>query len=296
VPWPTVSVQSAPQLMPAGDDVTVPRRCRPAHGQGYVLSAKVAVTDAAAVIATTQVPVPEQPAPLQPVNVEPPDGVAVSVTEVPWPKLAEQVAPQVMPAGDEVTVPAPVPALVTASVYVLSVKVAVTVVAAVTVTAQVPVPEQPPPLQPVNVEPATGVAVSVTDGAVTDHGGAVGAARDARRDDVTVPVPVPALVAVSVYVLSVKVAVTRDRRGDRDRAGAGAGAAAARPAAEGRARGRGRGQRHRRAVGVGSVQSAPQLMPAGDEVTVPAPVPALVTVSANGASAKSAVTVVAPVR
>jgi len=41
-------------------------------------------------------------------------------------------------------------------------KVAVTVVAAVSVTVQVPVPEQPPPLQPSNVEPALGVAVSVT--------------------------------------------------------------------------------------------------------------------------------------
>ena len=34
-----------------------------------------------------------------------------------------------------------------------------TVWAALIVTVQVPVPEQPPPLQPVNVEPAAGVAV-----------------------------------------------------------------------------------------------------------------------------------------
>ena len=35
-------------------------------------------------------------------------------------------------------------------------------VAAFMVTAQVPVPEQPPPLQPANVEPPAGAAVSVT--------------------------------------------------------------------------------------------------------------------------------------
>ena len=40
--------------------------------------------------------------------------------------------------------------------------VAVTVVAAVTVTLHDPVPVHPPPLQPPKVEPAAGVAVSVT--------------------------------------------------------------------------------------------------------------------------------------
>ena len=37
-----------------------------------------------------------------------------------------------------------------------------TVVAALIVTVQVPVPVQPPPLQPVKVEPAAGAAVKVT--------------------------------------------------------------------------------------------------------------------------------------
>lgn len=40
--------------------------------------------------------------------------------------------------------------------------VAVTVVSASVVTRHAPVPEQPPPSQPVNVEPGSGVAVSVT--------------------------------------------------------------------------------------------------------------------------------------
>ena len=37
-----------------------------------------------------------------------------------------------------------------------------TEVAALSVTVQEPVPEQPPPLQPLKVEPALGVVVSVT--------------------------------------------------------------------------------------------------------------------------------------
>src|SRR5439155_402179 len=83
--------------------------------------------------------------------VEPAAGAAVSVTAVPLAKLAEQVAPQVMPAGLLVTVPAPAPALETVSVKVCRVKVAVTVVAAESVTVQAPVPEHPPPLQPLKV-------------------------------------------------------------------------------------------------------------------------------------------------
>ena len=87
--------------------------------------------------------------------------MAVSVTAVPLVKLAEQVAPQVIPAGLLVTVPAPAPALETVSAKV-GAKVAVTVVAAETVTVQDPVPVQPPQVQPVKTEFALGVAVSVT--------------------------------------------------------------------------------------------------------------------------------------
>jgi hypothetical protein len=41
-------------------------------------------------------------------------------------------------------------------------KVAVTVIGALPLTVHGPVPLQPPPLQPVNVDPQAGVAVSVT--------------------------------------------------------------------------------------------------------------------------------------
>src|SRR5207249_12302473 len=88
--------------------------------------------------------------------------VAVSVTTVPLVKLAEQVAPQLIPAGELVTVPLPAPAGVTVKVKVCTVNVAVTVVAAESVIVHDPVPEHPPSVQPVKVEPAAGVAVSVT--------------------------------------------------------------------------------------------------------------------------------------
>ena len=52
-------------------------------------------------------------APDQPEKVELASGVAVKVTEVPWLNDAEQAVPQLIPAGLLVTVPAPVPVLVT---------------------------------------------------------------------------------------------------------------------------------------------------------------------------------------
>jgi hypothetical protein len=52
------------------------------------------------------------------VNVEPAVAVAVSVTIVPEANDAEQVAPQSIPAGELVTEPEPVPALLTVSVCV----------------------------------------------------------------------------------------------------------------------------------------------------------------------------------
>src|SRR5438552_7389138 len=97
---------------------------------------------------TTHASPPRRSSDLQPVKVEPAAAVAVNVTAVPLAKLAEQVAPQLIPAGELVTVPLPVPAGVTVRVKVCTVKVALTVVAAESVTLQEPVPEQPPPLQP----------------------------------------------------------------------------------------------------------------------------------------------------
>ena len=72
---------------------------------------KVAVTEASAVRVTLHGPVPLQ-APDQPPNAEPVPGAAVNVTAVPVAKLALHVDPQLIPAGELVMVPAPVPPLV----------------------------------------------------------------------------------------------------------------------------------------------------------------------------------------
>jgi hypothetical protein len=75
----------------------------------------VALTAAAAFIVTLQVPVPLH-APPQPAKVEPEAGVADKLTTVPLAKLAEQVAPQEIPAGELVIVPVPLPLSVTVRV------------------------------------------------------------------------------------------------------------------------------------------------------------------------------------
>ena len=122
----------------------------------------VAVTARAAVIASTQLPVPVQ-APLQPANVEPVAAAAVSVTDAPLAKLALQVAPQLMPPVFDATVPVPVPflATVSAKLAVVLLNVAVTLRACVIDTVQLPVPVHAP-LQPANVEPLAAAALSVT--------------------------------------------------------------------------------------------------------------------------------------
>jgi hypothetical protein len=101
--------------------------------------------------------------PLQPAKVEPAAAVAVSVTAVPCAKSALQVAPHETPEGALVMLPLPVPVVDTVSVYFGTgavLNVAVQVRAAVMVTD--PSAQSALPLQPANVEPADGLAVSVT--------------------------------------------------------------------------------------------------------------------------------------
>jgi len=198
--WPKgkSAMHVAPQLMPGGDEVTVPPAA-PAFVTVSVRrwSVKPATTSVAAVIVVVHVPVPLQPPPVQPVNVEPVAGVAVSVTA--WLKLksAAHVAPQLIPAGDEITVPVPLPFRVTVSVNRWSVKVAVTPTAAVIVVSQIAVPVQPPPDQPVKVEPAAGVAVSVTMDPKLKAAAHVAPQSMPAGTEATVPVPLPARVTTS---------------------------------------------------------------------------------------------------
>ena len=88
------------------------------------------------------------------------------MTVVPWLNWSVQIPPQLMPelipSGDDTTVPIPAPFLLTVTAKGAGdarVKVAVTF--AVVESAQAPMPVQPPPLHPENIDPAVGVAVSV---------------------------------------------------------------------------------------------------------------------------------------
>src|SRR5438552_11066458 len=160
--------------------------------------AKVAMTARAALIVTLQVPVPVQ-LPLQPVKVAPAAGAGVRVTTVPVVRAVEQVAPQEIPADELVTVPLPVPDLVTVRGKEDDdcTNAAVTEVAAFIVTLQVPVPVQPPPLQPVQVAPAAGVAVRLTAVPVVKAVEQVAPQEIPAGVLVTVPLAAPALVTVS---------------------------------------------------------------------------------------------------
>ncbi len=73
------------------------------------------MTEVFADIETVHEPVPVHAAPLQPVNTYPVAGVGESVTLVPLVNALEQVAPQVIPAGLDTTVP-PEPEFATLSV------------------------------------------------------------------------------------------------------------------------------------------------------------------------------------
>lgn len=118
----------------------------------------VAIALFAASSASVHVPVPAH-APAHPANVEVASGAAVSVTVLPPSYCDEQVEPQLIPAGAEVTTPPPVPALATVTGYVNR---AETLFAELIGTSHVPLVPVHAPVHPANVAPRSGAAVSVT--------------------------------------------------------------------------------------------------------------------------------------
>src|SRR6266540_3929018 len=179
--------------MPPTSDVTVPVPEPVFVTASVCVTMNVAVTFRAALIVTVHVPVPEQS------PDQPEEAAAVSVTSVPSAKLALHVAPQLMPATSEVTVPVPDPALVTVSRWVGGPKSAVTSRAWLIVTTQVVlVPEQSPD-QPLKAEPPEAVAVSVTSVPSAYVALQVAPQLMPPTFEVTVPVPDPVFPTSSGY-------------------------------------------------------------------------------------------------
>jgi hypothetical protein len=117
VPDGKVTEQLKPQLIPAGELVTEPDAVPNKLTERLNAGTKVAVMAVFEFRVTVHGPAPAQSEdPLQKANMEPAVGVGVSVTAVPESNKAEQVAPQLIPAGALVMVPAPVPAFVSESV------------------------------------------------------------------------------------------------------------------------------------------------------------------------------------
>jgi hypothetical protein len=200
VPLLYASLQSDPQLRPAGLDVTVPAPVpsRVTFNTCWV-RLNVAPTVVGPIKLIVQVSMPEH-APDQPANVDPAFGTALSVTVVPCVNDSLQSEPQLTPLGLEATVPAPLPDLLTVTGYWFKENVAVTVVPVVTVSVHGAVPVQSPPDHPVNEEPVAGAAVKVIS-VPTSYASrqSVPQSIPGRLDDTT-PVPLPARRTMSVVV------------------------------------------------------------------------------------------------
>src|SRR5258708_15169913 len=111
---------------------------------------------------TAQVWVPEQ-APLHPVKTEPAAGIAVSVTVVPLAIPAEHVAPQLIPPTLLVTVPVPLPCLVTTNCGLTPVPDKLTVWAGATESLKVSVPARAPVADALNVTVTVQKAFAATE-------------------------------------------------------------------------------------------------------------------------------------
>jgi hypothetical protein len=175
---------------------------------GWLAKLAVAVVLAPRVNAQLGFVLPAQGPPVQ-LAKRPVVGEANKVIEVADAKLAVQVAPQSIPAGELATLPVP-PfwTLVTVSMNVpvgggdgveVS-KVAVTVMLLLIGTVQEPVPVQPSPLQPAKTDPEAGIAVRMTVVPPENDREQVVPQLMPLGLLVTVPLPAPFLVIWSVKV------------------------------------------------------------------------------------------------
>lgn len=229
--------------------------------------------------------------PDQPAKVEPAAAAAVRVTAVFCTKLTAQTPPHDIPSGAEVTVPPPVPVRVTVNVYWVGtgVKLAVQLAFALTITvALTDAPEQLP-VHPANVAPAAAVAVSVTAVPCAKVEAQMLPQAIPAGNELTLPEPVPANATLRVYagveVISAKLAwqvVERDLRRtfavDAVPLHAPLHPLKLEPAP---------GVTVRLTVVFfenRAVQVLPQDIPAGADITTPAPVPILLTVRSTAAA------------
>lgn len=172
-PGLSLAVQTRPQTIPPPVTVPFPEtetESVTVLGGG---AENVAVTVFADVIETLHVGDVPLHAPPQPVKVAPAAGVAVRVTVAFCDSFAVHVAPAPQAIPPPLTVPLPL--TVTVSVVAVALeKLAVTALSAfIGIVHVATIPVQLAPFQPMNVEPAAGVAVSVIDwpsGSGAEHG------------------------------------------------------------------------------------------------------------------------------
>lgn len=186
-PGLSFAVQTRPQLIPPPVTVPFPET----DTESVIVLAggaeKLAVTVFADVIETVHVGKVPLQAPPQPMKVAPAAGVAVRVTVAFCASFAVQVAPAPQAIPPPLTLPLPV--TVTVSVVAAKLeKLAVTALSAfIEIAHVVTIPVQLAPLQPMNVEPAAGVAVSVTDWSA----GSAAVHDELPLPQLITPVPVP---------------------------------------------------------------------------------------------------------
>ncbi len=171
-PFANVPVHGTPeitmQVNPGSANAVPPPPPVAFRVSGYVAGWKVAITLFAPVIETVQTFPDAEVQPLQLVKIDPASGAAVSVTAVAGDVLGTgAVHPSVEPVVQEmpppVTVPRPLPDVFAVSSQVAGWNVAVAVFAEVIDTVQTLPDTLVHPLQPVKIDAASGVAVSVTD-------------------------------------------------------------------------------------------------------------------------------------